>query len=192
MIAKRTRLFVLLGVLGLATSASLASRSLWLFGKANVAQLLLDRAWRQTSVYGEQAKPWPWADMRTVARLIVPSVHESLVVLSDVSGESMAFGPGLVAGDPNRAGSSAIAIGGHRDTHLAFLEYLQISDTIELETMSGDVHRYQVSDKQVVDSRTQTLRLATDQPGLVLVTCYPFNALQTGGPLRLVARAVRL
>jgi sortase A len=40
---------------------------------------------------------------------------------------------------------------------------------------------------QVVDSRRQPLQLSGD--GLALVTCFPFDALTAGGPLRYVVIA---
>ena len=101
----------------------------------------------------------------------------------------MAFGPGVAGGNIANARGSAIAIGGHRDTHLAFLEHLPVGATINLENVNGDFIRYELLDKTIVNSETQSLEIARDKPGLVLITCYPFNAAQTGGPLRLIARA---
>lgn len=101
----------------------------------------------------------------------------------------MAFGPGLVAGDPARAATSSIAIGGHRDTHLAFLQHQKPGDLFLLETLEGKIHRYRYLDSQIVDTRLHSLSISTQNPGLVLITCYPFDARQTGGPLRLVVRA---
>ena len=168
------------------------SRSLWISSKAIVAQHLLESAW-QLSLQGEVTKkPWPWADVATVARLDVPSINASFVVLSDASGEAMAFGPGLVAGNPDNAARETIAVGGHRDTHLAFMEHLEIGSLLFLESRDGNSYPYVLQDKKVVDSRTHTVSIATQQAGLVLITCYPFSASQTGGPLRLVATAIPL
>jgi sortase A len=41
-------------------------------------------------------------------------------------------------------------------------------------------------DHFVADINQQTLQ---DQPGLLLVTCYPFDAINPGGPLRYVVAA---
>ena len=177
---------------GLILFASLftGAQATWISGKAWLAQQLLNSAWQTSRQQGASGKPWQWADVSTVARLSIPATDDSLIVLSDASGEALAFGPGLVAGDPLHAESMTIAIGGHRDTHLAFLENLPAGELIELDTIDGKTHRYRLTDKKIVDTRSQSLSISTDTPGLVLITCYPFNATQTGGPLRLVARAV--
>jgi sortase A len=177
-------------VLALGASLLSAAQATWISGKALMAQYLLSVAWEHSLQSGSAKKPWRWADVHTVARLDIPALDESLIVLNDASGEAMAFGPGLVAGDPLQAGYSTIAMGGHRDTHLGFLEHLQAGARIDLETLDGQWHAYYLADKQVVDTRTRTLQISPNKPGLVLITCYPFNASQTGGPLRMVARAL--
>ena len=171
-------------------AVALSGTSVYISAKALLAQQLLQRAWNTSLDSGFGAKPWRWADVSTSARLSLPGTNESFIVLSDASGEAMAFGPGLVAGNPNNAAVESLAIGGHRDTHLAFLEHIETGATIEVQSLDGVIHQYQLIDKQVVDSSKTTLAIANNWPGLVLVTCYPFNARQTGGPLRMVARAV--
>ena len=43
---------------------------------------------------------------------------------------------------------------------------------------------------EVADSREAGLRIEPGQKRLSLVTCYPFNALAAGGPLRYVVTAL--
>lgn len=183
MTVKATAMLIL--VLSLGSGAQAA----WMFGKAILAQILLDQAWRESLADNSPVKPWSWADIHTIARLDIPDIDKSLIVLNNASGEAMAFGPGVAGGNVANVKSSTIAIGGHRDTHLAFLEHLPVGASINLENVYGDFIRYELLDKTIVNSETQTLEIALDKPGLVLITCYPFNATQTGGPLRLVARA---
>jgi len=173
----------------LSLAAFAGGQSLWISGKAFVAQHLLERAWRSTLRTHHLAKPWPWADIAPVAKLNVPTLDLSLLVLGDASGEAMAFGPGLVAGRIAAADSEVIALGGHRDTHLAFLENLPSGSAIRLQTSQGIWHNYRLRSSQVVDSRSNTVTIARNHPGLVLITCYPFNAMQTGGPLRYMITA---
>ena len=185
-------ILIVFGIAALLVATVSGSQALWISGKAIVAQHLLDAAWQQSQHSTTRKKPWPWADVTTVARLDVPSIDTSLVVLSDASGEAMAFGPGLVAGNPDNALRETIAVGGHRDTHLAFMEHLDIGSLLFLESRDGNSYPYVLKDKKIVDSRTHTLSIAKQQAGLVLITCYPFSASQTGGPLRLVATALPL
>lgn len=136
------------------------------------------------------SRPWPWADVVRVARLEVPDAGITRIVLQDASGEAMAFGPGLVAGTPERAAGTTVALGGHRDSHLAFLEHLELGAALVLEDRNGVRHAYRLASTRVVDSRDGPLSVPMDRSSLVLVTCWPVRATQTGGPLRLVAVAL--
>ena len=185
-----SRALTIAGVTLIVLALMLSATSMYMSAKALLAQQLLQRAWNTSLDGGVGAKPWHWADVNTTARLNLPDTDQSFIVLSDASGEAMAFGPGLVAGNPLKADTESLAIGGHRDTHLAFLEHIAVGTSIELQALDGTKHHYRLMDKQVVDSSRTNLGISTDGPGLVLITCYPFNAQQTGGPLRMVARAV--
>ena len=88
---------------------------------------------------------------------------------------------------PGQPGTTLIA--GHQDSHFAFLSALQGGDEIRLQAMDGRQFVYRVADITVVDSRQQQLSLQYELAELRLVTCYPFNSLQSGGPLRYVVRA---
>ena len=46
---------------------------LWIQAKAELAQVLLERAWEKTLAGEARARPWPWADTWPVARLRIPS-----------------------------------------------------------------------------------------------------------------------
>jgi sortase A len=183
------RLWLSFASIAIALSVASGTQAGWIYGKAMVAQLLLENAWRESLLENAPHKPWSWADIRTVARLDIVESNRSFIVLSDASGEAMAFGPGLVGGNTLNATQNSIAIGGHRDTHLSFLEHLPIGAHINMQNTKGDFVRYELIDKTVVDSRHQSIQISKSSPGLVLITCYPFNAQQTGGPLRLVAKA---
>jgi|GEM_PF-2295589 len=56
------------------------------------------------------------------------------------------------------------------------------------DTFSG-LTNYQVKTIDVVDSRVATINTEQSGQTLVLVTCYPFDAVVTGGPLRYVVTA---
>lgn len=168
----------------------------WQFGqgayipaKAWVAQELMQRAWRKAENGATAATPWPWADTWPVARLSARGGDVELIILEGGSGRTLAFGPGhlSVSAFPGESGNSIIA--GHRDTHFQFLQYLREGESIQLELASGRRHLYEVTDIDVVDSRRGSIVLDTDEPMLSLVTCYPFNALDAGGPMRYVVTA---
>ncbi len=161
----------------------------WIHAKAILAQHLLEHAWQRTLSGARRARPWPWADTWPVARLEVPRLERSLIVLHGANGASLPFGPGHMEGTapPGRAGLTVLS--GHRDTHFAFLRRLRIGDEIVLETSAGARHRYRVAATDVVDDRTVRLADRHDRPMLLLTTCYPFDAVRPGGPLRYVVTA---
>ena len=80
-------------------------------------------------------------------------------------------------------------ISGHRDTHFKILKDTEVGDFIDVVSTKGETVNYQVETINVVDSRVASIK--TEQPGqtLVLVTCYPFDAVVAGGPLRYVVMA---
>ena len=158
--------------------------------KAWLAPVLIERAWIESLAQsGVPVKPWPWADTWPVARLRVPAENVDLLVLAGDSGNALAFGPGHALASA-RLGSAGLAvIGGHRDTHFEFLRDLQPGAGIELQIGDGSLRNYRVETTAVADTRTQSLPQGGSGEMLLLVTCYPFDALLANGPLRYVVAA---
>jgi sortase A len=69
---------------------------------------------------------------------------------------------------------------------------LKKGESILFEMAEGTKHLYQVTGIDVVDSRRGSLVLDTESPMLSLVTCYPFSAYETGGPMRYVVTATMI
>lgn len=161
----------------------------WVYAKAGLAQHLLQRAWSRTLAGETTSKPWPWADTWPVARLIVPSQNIDQIVLEGAYGRTLAFGPGHVESAQPIGSSDSVILTGHRDTHFRFLKRLQQHDVIELDTPTGIRRRYRVKEARIADSRSASIDIAHDRSQLVLITCYPFDAIRAGGPLRYVVTA---
>ncbi|MFL1456260.1 class GN sortase [Marinobacter sp. GN3S48] len=161
---------------------------LWIPFKALVAQELLELAWAESQARQTETRPWPWADTWPVARLSLPELGQSMIVLEGAHGESLAFGPGQVLG--NAAGPGPVVIAGHRDTHFSSLRHLQSGSELKLQTRSGRWYSYRVDNVRVVDSRHERIDTGQlDDDTLLLVTCYPFDSLNNRGPLRYVVEA---
>lgn len=163
--------------------------------KAWMAQELMQRAWSRGAERAGGADapaPWPWADTWPVARLVAQAGEVELIVLAGGSGRTLAFGPGHLGASPlpGAVGNSVIA--GHRDTHFRFLAELEIGETLRIETIAGRQHVFEIVGIDVVDARRGRLLLDADVPMLSLVTCYPFDAREPGGPLRYVVTARKL
>jgi sortase A len=164
--------------------------SVYLLAKAQLAQYLIADAWEQTIIDGKNHKPWSWADTHPVAKLSFPMIGETSYVLEGASGRNMAFGPArtIKSGMPGELISTIISA--HNDSHFSFLGQVKLGDSIEIQTLKG-TFTYQVRDIKVVDSSKQQISI-NQQDELILTTCYPFNALQTGGNLRYQVTATRL
>ena len=164
----------------------------WIHVKALAAQVLLERAWGLALVGAPPPRPWPWADTHPVARLEVPRLDVNQIVLEGDSGAMLAFGPGHAPESslPGRPGTAIIS--GHRDTHFRFLNEMRLGDHLFVTDTAAARTRYEVIETRIIDVRTD--RLMVSEEGLfdlVLVTCWPFDAVTSGGPLRYVVVATR-
>ena len=165
---------------------------LWFIGQGSyihtnavLAQILLETSWSKTLNGQKKVKPWPWADTWPVARLSAPDYGISHIVLAGASGSSLAFGPGHLFGSAGPGEDGNIIISGHRDTHFNFLKYLNIGDSLNLQSHIK-TESYRVTDILVIDKTTIDVVPTDINNKLLLITCYPFNAVQAGGPLRYV------
>ncbi len=89
---------------------------------------------------------------------------------------------------PGAPGHSLLS--GHRDTHFRFLDKLVPGDEIRVQGADGAWRAYRVRGSQVVDARRAWMLADDGAPRLTLVTCYPFDAIVPGGPLRYVVSAL--
>lgn len=161
----------------------------WIYLKAELAQALLQRAWAGTVAGQQHVKPWPWADTWPVARLTVSSKKIDLIVLNGAYGRTLAFGPGYLESSASPGSRGTTILTGHRDTHFRFLQRLKEGDEVLLTGKDRQPHRYRVSSATVVDVNKGSIKQETEEHQLALVTCYPFDAIVPGGPLRFVVWA---
>jgi len=175
-------LFVLLGVWQVG-------EGVYIHAKAQLAQVLVRGAWERTLAGERQVKPWPWADTWPVARLAVPDRSIDLYVLAGANGRTIAFGPGHMFGTalPGEKGNSVI--GGHRDTHLSFLRDAKRGTELKVQRPDGVWRRYRVKAAEVLDEKEIWVTRQDGATRMTLITCYPFDAVRAGGPLRYVVFA---
>ncbi len=170
------------------TGLVLFGQGIWIHAKALLAQVLLERAFAASLAGGHDVKPWPWADTWPVARVEVPRLHKSEIVLAGSSGQALAFGPGQVERTP-AAGEPGIAVyAAHRDTHFAFLGDVRVGDEIRVTRRDGKRFSFRVTGTSVVRWDASGIDADADGRQLVLSTCWPLGAAFSG-PLRYVVRA---
>jgi sortase A len=181
------RLRVAMSVVLLASAGVQGARGAWIYVKAEVAQVLLERAWARVLSGAAEPKPWPWADAWPVARLSLPGGDH--IVLAGASGRNLAFAPGHLDGSAAPGAEGTCVIAGHRDTHFAELERLVPGDRAVLQDPSGRSLAYRVAAMAVVDQDDVWVLSESNRPTLVLVTCWPFDAVAPGGRERYVVWA---
>jgi sortase A len=157
--------------------------------KAWLGQHLIERTWHALQRGEEAARPWPWADTRPVARIEVPAHGIDVFVLAGSTGRTLAWGPGHLAGTAPVGSPGNAVVGGHRDTHFAFLRELALGTLIRTEDVEGRVRSYRVSERFVTHDRDGEVLAPTRGARLTLVTCWPFDAPVPGGPERFVVVA---
>jgi len=183
------RVLSAVSVLLVLTGAFQAARGGWIYAKAELAQILLQRAWDRTLEGEKQVRPWPWADTWPVARLVLPNHARGFIVLAGANGRNLAFAPGHLDGTAPAGGGGTCVFAGHRDTHFAAIEDLQPGDHLLLEGADGTGHAYRVAETAVVHETDIWALADSIDPTLVLVTCWPFDSLVAGGEMRYVVWA---
>jgi sortase A len=172
----------------LIAGALIAAQALFIPAKAQIAQVLMTNAWERQLSTGGPARPWPWADFSPAARLRFVSQHKSVLALTDASGESLAFGPTLMAASVQPGEPGVAVFAAHRDTHFSFLDRLKPGDEVAVDTPKGS-HIFRVTGSEVVRWDRSGIHPRDGGPSrLALVTCWPLDA-KMRGPMRYVVWA---
>ena len=119
----------------------------------------------------------------------MPASLIDLLVLSGASGKTLAWGPGHLDDSAPPGGAGNALLSAHRDTHFRFLARAAVGDPLIIERADGGRVHYRIRQIAIVDVHALAIPRDTPVPTLTLVTCYPFDALVPGGPLRYVVTA---
>jgi sortase A len=166
----------------------LIAQAAYIHAKALLAQVLLERAFAETLETGRDVKPWSWADTWPVARVSIPRLNASAIVLAGASGQALAFGPGHVERTPQAGEPGTAVYSAHRDTHFDFLGKVVIGDEILVTRRDGRQIRFRVTATSIVRWDASGIDPAAEGQRLALVTCWPLNG-KFSGPLRYVVHA---
>lgn len=168
---------------------ALVAWALAIHAKSQAGQWLLDIAWTRAQASGVAPAPWPWADTRPLAKLFAPAQGEETLVLAGANGRTLAWGPGHLDGTsrPGEPGNAVVTA--HRDTHFRFLARAAVGDPLVVERLDGVRVTYRIAGTRIADAADLAIPRDADVPTLTLVTCWPFDAIVPGGPLRYVVVA---
>lgn len=172
-------------ILTALTGAVLLGNGLWIPAKALLAYGLLDLAHEGTQATGAPVKPWSWADFGVLGKLTVGG--EQIHVLDRATDQAMAFGAGR---HEEYAPHGPHVLSGHRDTHFAVLEHVKRDDQFSYQSSQGNI-TYRVSETRIYDIREGVL-LPPAQGQIMLMTCWPFDAIDPGTTKRYIVLASKL
>ena len=131
----------------------------------------------------------PAAEPPLVGRIEIPRLNLSAPVREGSEDETLRLAVGHIEGTahPGELGNSGLAA--HRNTFFRPLKDVRMGDLVVVKT-GGGVFSYRVDSIGVVAPTEVSVLKPTPKETLTLVTCYPFDAIAAGGPLRYVVSAV--
>ncbi|MFK5978666.1 MAG: class GN sortase [Rhizobiaceae bacterium] len=180
---KKSPLTILMGlVLIMVTALGLTfiASGVWIKAKAELAQILLDRSFEQTIAEGKPVKPWSWADMTPLARITSERLDKSSIILSSISGQSLAFGPGHMSNTPMPGEQGTAVLAAHRDTHFAWIQHLRPGDNIQIIGSTGEIKNFTMRRAWIAPYDQSGINANSSEHLLALTTCYPFDSNQQG------------
>ena len=157
--------------------------------KARVAQVLLQYAWHKTIKTGEDQRPWRSFDGMPILRLSIPRHKVDQIVLAGTSGQALAFGPAFHTESKLPGAGGTTVLSSHRDSHGVYIKQLQKGDTIKLQDRFEEWHSYTIEDFSILNVKTDTIYTTNTKEVLLIITCYPFDALTSKTPFRYIVTA---
>src|SRR5438874_3348091 len=129
-IMKLLRSIALLVLLG---GVLLSGRAVYLHAKAELASVLIHRAWEQSVQSGKPHTPWPGADTHPLGRLRIPRLGYDEIILEGATPRTLAFGPARLFSGAPMGEPGNVVLAGHRTSWFRSLEGIRPGDTIQLE-----------------------------------------------------------
>ena len=159
--------------------------------KARVAQYLLNNAWNKTIETGDEYEPWPGFDGYPILKLKIPKFKLQQIVLSNTSGQSLAFGPSFHPETYLPKENKITAISSHRDSHGYYIRDLKINDFVILEDKENNKFTYKVKNFKIINVENKDFQFNKTSNQLLLITCYPLDAIISGTKLRYIVTLIK-
>ena len=158
--------------------------------KAKIAQGLLEYTWNKSLKENKSYKPWPSFDGSPILKLEIPHYNISQIVLEGTSGQALAFGPAFHKETYLPSSNKITAISSHRDSHGVYIQNLKIGDILKLQDLDEKWHTYKIEEFLIVNVHEDIIINKINR--LLLITCYPFDAIVSGTPLRYIVSAKKI
>jgi len=126
-----------------------------------------------------------------LAKLEIPKIGLSVVVLDGTDSWTLNRGVGHIQGTSYPGSNGNIGIAGHRDGYFHGLRDVRPHDEILLTSPDGSVDRYLIDEARIVSPSDVSVLADRNTPSLTLVTCFPFSYIGSA-PQRYVLTASRV
>jgi len=136
-------------------------------------QQRLEAEWeRQAAKASVPGQSKPVAAIDTLTRVSIPRINMDAIVVEGASRKQLSIGPGHVidTATPGEVGNAVITA--HRDTFFRNIYELKKGDDI-IVRRNGQVFKYQVTGKKIVQPEDISVLKPTQDAQLTLITCYP-------------------
>jgi sortase A len=147
----------------------------------------LDAERAEPAVAGNTARAADLREGDVMARLEIPRIGISVMVLHGTEEPTLTLGAGHVPGTPSPGGDGNLVIAAHRDTFFRRLEGIRAGDRIRILTVS-QLYEYVVDSTETVDPEDTRVMESRGRQELTLITCYPFNFVGSA-PERFIVHA---
>jgi sortase A len=175
-----------------AAGLCLLGYAAFMYGYARAYQVYLTYTYHPELPAVSKSAPWVpvLREGMPVARLEIPRLDLSMVVLEGVGDSTLDVAAGHVPETPLPGKAGNVGIAGHRDTFFRPLRNIHEGDVIRLSTPNG-IFDYSVEWMRIVKPLDVDVLEQTPDPALTLVTCYPFYYVGSA-PDRFIVRARQL
>lgn len=170
-------------------TGSVFGKGLYDFSKTQLSQYLIERSWEQSLSHNTATKPWPWADVWPVARIIVPRRDVDIIILSSDGGKNLSHADSPPSKSVN-PGISEISV--NQIQEFEFVANLRPKDEILFQNNRGDIQKFTVSHAQIFHNGNYERLTAYSNAFLSLEIPYPSDSTLLSGSLRYVVFAEKV
>lgn len=134
-----------------------------------------------------QGKPQDQGQNDLIGRIDIPALHLTAPIAADYDPGSLRKGVGHIRGTAMPGGLGTVGLAGHRDSFFRPLRNVKRAMEIRLTDRTG-TFRYGVDSTEIVTPERVDVLDAGAEPGLTLITCYPFDYVGSA-PKRFIVHA---
>ncbi len=109
--------------------------------------------------------------------------------MKNTSAQNLAFGPAWHSESYLPKDNKVTIISGHRDSHFIYIKKLKIGDIIKLQDKENNWHSYIVENSFIINTLKEEILMNQNEKKLLIITCYPFNEINSGTPFRYIISA---